>query len=61
MAGMTRPWQERVAWHHIDGNPRNNDIANLALFHVATRQPLSDSEIDEYVEWLTAKWKARAI
>jgi hypothetical protein len=46
-----KAWQERVAIHHIDGDPRNNDVANLKLVHAKTREPLSDRELEEYERW----------
>ena len=30
---LTGPWPESLAVHHIDFNPSNNDIANLAAMH----------------------------
>jgi hypothetical protein len=49
---MKPPWQERVAWDHIDGNPNNNNRNNLRLVHVKTGNDLTDQEIDQYIAWL---------
>jgi hypothetical protein len=50
-----RPWQEKVAWHHIDGNRHNNDRDNLRLVHQATGKPLSQQEVDNYCSYLQHK------
>ena len=49
---MKRPWQERVAVHHINGDSRDNRPENLSFVHLATREPLDDLEIHQYHEYL---------
>ena len=54
-----KPWQERVAVHHINDNPYDNRPDNLRFAHVATRQALTDSELDAYHKWLLQRAKDR--
>ena len=49
---MTRPWQEKVVAHHINGSPYDNRPENLCFMHSDSRQPLDDLEIHEYHEYL---------
>jgi hypothetical protein len=51
MSRHSVPWQHRVYIHHIDGNPRNNSVANLRLVHAATSHPLTEAEMSEYMIW----------
>jgi hypothetical protein len=47
-----KPWQERVAVHHINGDSRDNRPENLSFVHIATCVPLSDTELAEYHAYL---------
>jgi len=52
---MRKPWQDLVAWNHIDGNPRNNDRENLQLVHARTCKPLTQCELNNYCNYLQRK------
>lgn len=55
-----KPWQERVAVHHINGDPRDNRPENLSFVHAATREALTDEEIDLYHSYLLGRAARRA-
>ena len=53
-----KPWQERVAMHHINGDPRDNRSDNVRFVHIATCAALTDAEIDEYRRYLMRQRQA---
>ena len=53
MVGMVeqQPFKH-VAVHHIDGDPRNNDRANLRLIDTRTGEPLTGEQTwNAYIRW----------